>query len=120
MNNPDLLPVWARIVRALDKPMTPAALRTLGFSTAEMLDAELAGHIKETRRGAIRYYESTFKGRRSVSIVATDRIIAYAKAAPPSVASPIGAPPTDPYKPAKWEPERPGATDAINIKSRGM
>lgn len=70
-------------------------------------------------KGGKVFYTPTYKGKRSYSVVKTDQVMAYSKAGV-SKATPMSGPPTDPYVPPKWEPSRPDATDALNIKSKGM
>lgn len=115
------MPTWALIVQTLnEKPLGPKALQAKGFTEQEVLACEQAGHIKLVRHGARQTYETTFKGRKSYSVVKTDQIIAYSKAAEPSIAMPPSSPPRERYESPRWEPARPGAMDAFDLPSRGL
>lgn len=115
------LPTWAYIVQTLtEKPLGIKQLHDHGFNESDVLACEQSGHIKLVRHGARQTYETTFKGRKSYSVVKTDQIIAYSKAAEPSVAAPASGPPTERYESPAWETARPGALDAFNVPSRGL
>lgn len=113
------LPTWATIVQALAAPKTADQLKREGFKQADLLDAKQGGHITCKGSGPEAEYSSTFKGRRSFSVVRSEQVIAHYRAVP-SVAAPSGAPSVQTYTPPKWEPARPGATTAATIKSKGM
>lgn len=115
------MPTWAMVIQALTaKPLGMKQLNALGCTDSDVLACEQSGHIKLVRHGARSTYESTFKGRKSYSVVKTDQIIAYLKAGEPSVATPPCSPSKERYESPAWEPARPGALDATLIPSKGL
>jgi len=115
----DNQPTWAKLVQLCSEPTTPATLKAAGFTASDIKQANDLGHIKKTGTNANALYSSTFKGRRSLSIVISDQIIAHYRAAP-SVAGPAVAPPRESYVPPDTTPVRPGAADFLQCPSRGL
>ena len=109
-----VLPTWARVVMTTAQPTNTETLRKAGFNASDVQNALDGGHIKRVPRG----YESTFKGRRSLSVVRCDQIIAHCKATS-SVASPPKGPPPEDYVPPVIH-QREGSDLAAKLPSRGL
>jgi hypothetical protein len=115
----DLLPTWARIVHATKDQTSAAVLKEQGFTLGQIMDAVDGGHVKTTGKGVKLLVSSTFKGRRSLSIVSSEQIIAHYRAVPSVAAPPIG-PPKERYDPPDMTPARTDAQDFLLIPSKGM
>lgn len=99
---------------ATAQPTNTDTLRKAGFNASDVQDALDGGHIKRVPRG----YESTFKGRRSFSIVKCDQVIAHYKATS-SVAAPPSAPPRETWVPPVIH-QRSGSGIAATLPSKGL
>lgn len=114
------LPQWAQVVEALsERPLTQKQLNALGVGDESIHIAEQQGHITRLPKNGKVFYNPTYKGKRSYSVVKTNQILQYSRATT-SVATPPKGPPRESYVPPRVVTARPGADEFKNIPSRGL